>query len=74
MNKKVKNSYFVLKPKNIQSISINSSFLKPKSNKTKKTNNSKDLSQNRSTSFQTVKKINLSKSKIKTPIHSRINS
>ena len=74
MERKLKTPYLVMKLKNLHSISVNSSFLNKKPQKGSKLSKKKDDSQNRSTSFKTVKKINLSKLKKHTPFHTRINS
>jgi hypothetical protein len=74
MEKKSKAPYLIIKPKNLHSISVNSSFLNKKKQKGGKFSKKNDDSHNRSTSFQTVKKINLSKVKKNTPFHTRVNS
>jgi hypothetical protein len=63
-----------MKLKNLKSISVNSSFIGKDNAQRKKINNTKVDAQNRSTSFQTVKKINLSKIHKKTPYRTRVNS
>jgi hypothetical protein len=71
---KLKTPYLIMKTKNLHLISVNSSFLNKKKPTGVKFSKKKDDSHNRSTSFQTVKKINLSKVKKNTPFHTRVNS
>jgi hypothetical protein len=74
MERKSKTPYLIMKQKNLNSISVNSSFFDKDNAKRKKISNIKVDAQNRSTSFQTVKKINLSKIHKKTPYRTRVNS